>query len=357
MRIARLLVIAALLMIPVAARAQEMSVFRLDGPTARRAGDSTVTSAFLVQPGIMIEGAGLRTWTIPMIEDSMAVHAPGIRFWSQSCQDALQHDLRIFPQSTAMQADGDSAVTVFVAVIEPQDSALVTVRKFKGNGKRSVAPWTQLVTLTRTRVTSVKRAMQAAIEARSAGFAPALTRGTRADSTEFVQVWSALAAHHAAKDFATARRLLVTSPNVNDRLAAVVIVSAFDDRDEAWHALAGALLDQNDLVRDYARAALQAFANDLARPVDWRGGAAEVHALLQGSDLWSFPETLDLLVKTGVGPELAAPLLKNGGHAVLLFAGARNMWARGPAQRFLRAIRGEDLGGNPEAWRGWIATL
>lgn len=348
---------AAVVALPHAAGAQGPQSFHAGGVGLEARADSAVTSVFLREPGLLVEGVGLERWTFQMIQDSLAVDAPGVAFWRQYCSDAYQRDLDIFPQSVAIQNQGDSAVTVFVAIIEPQDSALVTVRQFTGNPERSLAPWPTLVDLARTRLTVMQAGMVAGIHARAAGLTPALTRGTRADSVELTGLWTALATHGAAEEAATARHLLTTSPNVYDRLAAVAILSSFDQEDAAWHALVGALLDPNDLVREYARAVLRAFTVDFTRRIDWRPAAPELHALLQGSDLWSLNETLDMLVATGAGPELAKPLLKNGGHAVLLYAGAQNPWARGPAYRFLRAVSGKDLGGVPARWQDWIATL
>lgn len=339
------------------AAAQGPQAIRTSRAVSRAIDDSTVSTVFLSEPGTLVEAAGLKRWTIPMIQDSLAVYSPGMTLYRQSCRDAFQRDFTIFPQSVVVQTDVDSQVTVFLAVIEPQDAGLITVRKFMGDPEQSRAPWPQLVELTRTRFGQVRQGMLESITARAGGLAPALTKGTRADSVEFTQVWATLAAHQTAEDLTTARQLLLSSPNVHDRLAALVILSNFDQNDAAWHALAGALLDPHGMVREYARAVLRAFTADFPRRVDWRPAAAELHALLQGSDLWSLNETLDMLVATGVGPELAAPSLKDGGYGLMLFAGARNPWARFPAYRFLHAISGQDLGGNPETWRRWIASL
>lgn len=319
--------------------------------------DSTVTSTIVREPGVLVEVAGLKRWTVPMIQDSLNAYVPGTSLFRKDCKDAIQREFTIFPQSVIIQNAADSAVTIFLAVIEPGDKKLITVRTFTGDPKRSSAPWTGLSELTRTRFTSVRNAMLLNVEARAAGLTPVLTKALRADSVEFTRVWDLLATQRTPKDLAAARQVLATSPNAYDRLAAIVILSGFDHDDAAWHALIGALLDPKDTVREYARAVLQSFGRNFTRTVDWGPAAPDVHAVLQGSDLWSLTETLDLLVATGVQPELAVPLLRGGGNGVLMFAGAQNSWARGPAYRFLHAISGKDLGGNPEQWRKWIASL
>lgn len=63
---------------------------------------------------------------------------------------------------------------------------------------------------------------------------------------------------------------------------------------------------------------------------------------------------MNLLAATGAGPELAAPFLRDGGHAVLLLAGMEWAWPREAAHRLLRALSGADHGDDVGRWRTWI---
>src|SRR5690242_3064355 len=121
-------------MIPIAALAAALLVGPPAPPAALRGpvvapADSAIQTVFYRELSVFVEVAGLKRWTPKMIADSMASKTGGA-FWRQGCKDKPQRDLAIFPQSVAIQVLGDSAVTVFAAVIEPQDSGLVTVRKF-----------------------------------------------------------------------------------------------------------------------------------------------------------------------------------------------------------------------------------
>jgi hypothetical protein len=308
------------------------------------------------KPGATVEVLGLRHWTPAMIQDTMDVRAPGESLTSHACAATLKGKLG-FPEAIAVRFRGDSATNVLVALIEPQDSALVKKRVIVEDTTRSLAPWAPLVTLARTQPGVLQMAVLAHVQARGVGLAPVVPASIASDSAAVREVWAYLDAHRSGAEAAAAQRVLRTSPNVYDRIAAVAVLASFDHEDATWHALVGALLDPQDRVRILASALSRSFTLALPRRVDWRPAAAELHAVLNGSALFALHEVLDMLVATGVERELAAPLLKGGGHAVVMYAGSEKGWARGPAYRFLRAVSGQDLGGTPANWRAWIQSL
>lgn len=344
----RLALAVAIAVLPRAAHAQEA--------TPDRSSDARVTSVSRAELGVLVEAAGLQHWTLERVENAVA--EAGMSLFATRAEPRRLRTLPdTFPQGVIYQGRGDSAVTVFVALVEPEDAHLVKVRAIGEDTTGSRVQWPVLGELARAPFGVLERGVRERIRARAAGLRPKLLASMLADSAELRGVWRTLDAHSTSEDAAAAREVLTTSPHVDDRVAAVAILSSFPEEDAAWHALVGALLDPNDRVREYAHAVLHAFLSDYPRRVDWRPAAADLHALLAGSVLMYLPDVLDLLVATGVGPELAGPLLEDGGHAVLMFAGAQNPWARGPAHRFLRAVSGRQSSATPAEWRAWIAEL
>jgi hypothetical protein len=166
-----------------------------------------------------------------------------------------------------------------------------------------------------------------------------------------------MAAHATSRDFATARRLLATSPDYRTRVAAVAVLMNFVGRDEAVRALFLALLESDGMVKGMASAALQAVQRDRPRPVAWRPAAPAVHAVLDGTSLFHLPLATRLLVATGATPADADPFLRGGGRMLLAFLGAQQPDLRQGARALLTALRGADLGGDVAPWRAWIASL
>lgn len=315
-----------------------------------------VTSQFLAQRGALIEILGLGRWTPAMLQDSLAVRAPNASPTSPKLAATLRDKLG-FPETMAQRQAGDSAVNVLIAVIEPQEKARIRRRNLGTDKAASPnSPWPELAQLARTKLGLLSDALEPPIYARSVGLPPAVPLELRPDSSEVRQVWATLERHRQSASVNAANKVLSSSPNVYDRLGAVAVLSNFENEDAAWHAMAGAILDPDTSVSALARRVLRSFATHAPRNVDWRPAAQDLHAILNGSALARLGTVLDVLVITGAGPDLAKPLLNDGGHAVLMFAGAANPAFRLPSHRLLRAVSGENRG-TPEEWRAWIAGL
>lgn len=320
--------------------------------------DRQVTAQFYAERGLLVEILGLQRWTPTMLSDSVRVHARGRSFASRSLPATLREKLG-FADAVWEQTPGDSGLNVLVILLEPQDSVRVRRRVIAGDtAAPSRAPWPLLVKHARTQRSWLADVLGPPAYARAVGRPPVVPVPLRPDSTAVREVWTVLAAHRSESDLTTARQLLTSSPSPHDRLAALSILTNFERDDRAWHAAVGALLDADTLVSDFADRVLGIFGAYASRRVDWRPATTDLHAILDGSALFALPRILDLLVRTGIGPELAAPLLHDGGHAVLLLAGASSPAVRRASYRFLRAVSGgADRGGMPAEWQSWIAEL
>jgi hypothetical protein len=61
-------------------------------------------------------------------------------------------------------------------------------------------------------------------------------------------------------------------------------------------------------------------------------------------------------IALAAGPELASPLLSNGGEALLDLLDSRYPWLQKPAHDLLAALHGADLPSS-DAWRAWVESL
>lgn len=323
--------------------------------------EAQVTSTVVRESGRTLEVVGLRRWTLAMVQDSIDKYAPGMSLFSHGCAATLRVELKFAEAASFMVRGRDPQKhRNVVFLIEPQDSALVRHRALPRDTTGSTAPWTPLVSWVRAKDPLVRQVILARIQARGTDTLGTLLAaldsqpGARARAGE-IQAY--LDRHATAADAKMARRILAESPYLFDRVAAVAILSSFDKDDTTWWALAGALLETDGSVRARASDVLAAFAHWRPRPVEWRPAAGEVHAILNGGNFWALPYVLNVLVATGAGPELAAPFLRDGGHAVLLLAGMEWEWPRNAAHRLLRTLSGADYGGDISAWRAWIGGL
>jgi hypothetical protein len=300
-------------------------------------------------PGKTVEVIGLRDWTVPMLQDSLRKYGNGVTLESHACAGVLREKLG-FPAAavqTITTAGEDEYVAV--SVVEPAYRARVRRVVVGSDTVAFRAGWEEAgAILSRT-----PRALYGAMLSDGARTVPAFAA---ADSVEIRVLWAFMDAQRTPEGYAAVRQVLAADPTRYDRLLAALVLQTPPADDATAHTLVRAILDDDDSVAQLAARALERMAKE-RREIDWAPVAGEVHALLDGSNLFQLDEIMNALVESGADGRWAAPFLAGGGHAVLarLDAESPHMWQ--PAHRLLVALRGEDLGRAPAPWRAWIASL
>ena len=207
------------------------------------AGSVTAQTPTMIHlPGRTIEVVGLERWTVQMVQDSMNRYSPGDSLQSHACAAILRYKLH-FADAAATYLPGlapDSGLYVFVAVVEPQDSARVHFRSVdpRFDTLNIASEWLQGAELVRRHSMGFQL-----------GIATYLTRSmppwAAQDSTGVRFMWEYLDAHRASKDAAAARQTLRDDPNMLDRMVAVAVLLNFSDSDSTWWALTDVLLESD----------------------------------------------------------------------------------------------------------------
>lgn len=309
----------------------------------------------LTLPGKRVEVVGLRRWTIAMIQDSLRKYAEGVGLDSHACAAALRYKLG-FADASATDYGvwrGDSLRSIFVAVVEPQDSAHVHYRGAPMDTTVFKPEWAPVARLVDRHMGELIFVLDAASQK---------TRASRPvpkglDSTAASKISAFLESQVSAVDERDARQVLLRDPNDRTRIVAAAILARFTSSDATLATLVDAMLESDGRVKEVAGHILENVTQDGPRPVDWRNSAAALHGILDGTSLFLAHTTMDLLVATRVDSSLAGPLLRNGGRTVLDFLGAQHPWPRESAHRLLVALSGRDFGYDVDRWRQWIAQL
>jgi hypothetical protein len=319
--------------------------------------------AILTMPGKSVEVIGLKRWTIPMIQDSMAKYAPGESLASHACAAVLRYKLG-FADASAITYEmyvgsirSDTTEQTVVTVVEPQDSARVHYRYVPLDTTGPYRPWRWAVDVVGSRPGVVQVALVSYRRWRKDSTHNTLPTWARPDSVAILAYWRFMASHARQADYRTASQVLLHDRNYRNRVVAVSILANFVDRDATLHTLVEAVLEADGMVKSMAATVLERVTNEAPRPVDWRPAHSGLHAILDGTSLFQFPTTMRLLLATGADTTLAKPLLANGGEMVLAYLGAHHALSRETAHKLLIALAGRDLGEDVIAWRQWIATL
>jgi hypothetical protein len=289
-----------------------------------------------------------------MVQDSLARYAPHDSLQSHACAAALRYKIGFADASSGTFTTNDGTPLVIVAVREPQDSARVHYRVVKLDTLHSRADWRAVSDVMQHRPDIFWPAIQNYLD-----HGPGATRSWRsqADSAKAAALVRFVSKRTSPNDFRTARKVLVTSPNMFDRATAALILGNFPQRDEAWWALAEAAREIDGQARGVAVETLVAISRRYPRRVPWTPVASGIHAMLDGTSLSVVPALTEVLTRTQAGPSDAVGFLRNGGDMLARYLDSSEPSLVWRAHALLVQLHGGDLGNSSRPWRDWIATL
>ncbi|MEP6620664.1 MAG: hypothetical protein ABJE47_15170 [bacterium] len=313
-------------------------------------------------PGLTVEVIGLRRWSLPMISDSLAKYAPGESLASHACIANLRYKLGFadanivgFDTVDIRETDTTRRGTMIVLVREPQDSARVhpVIRAIDNTPRYE--EWRPVTHVFLADVPVFLDFYQAYLRQDSS----AIPGGQSVrDSLDWAAMTQLLAHEHTNSGFTKAIHVLDQSPSNPDRSVAILILSRYPDREEAWRALLMAAVEDHQwLDSGIAQEALQVMSARHPRPVDWAPVAPVIRNVLDGTALPALIPVIDVLLRTGVDQRSAAGLLKGGGEVLTALLEVSSSEVAKPAHDLLVKLRGQDLGNAPGPWRKWIGTL
>ncbi len=312
-----------------------------------------------------VEVIGLKRWTAAMLADSLGVHAPGVSlFQTKECTKALTsrlHFSSVYIEKLVVGRPGDNAQSVVIRLVEPQDSAQIRWRRGLRDTLPARSEWADLF---RVLSSPAGRLQEGDLVSRLGLYGLFLRDSTAArqlanafgfDADRAVSFWRVLRTHRSERDRVLALSAVSTDGNPQNRMVAAAVLVNFPGSDETWRALADALRDPYPGVNSAALASLALLGSDFARHVDWRPAASTLRAILDGTNLQAFLQTMVVLHQTSISPALARPLLRRGGELVLANVVAADERSRRAAEALLL-----DLSGRATAlddWGKWIRSL
>lgn len=310
--------------------------------------------AIIETPKARIELIGLHTWSLRMIEDSLAVYAPRDSLTGHACAAILRGKLHFADASVNAflgypEMNGRNYVAI--TVVEPQDSSRIHYKAFRYDSIPARPEWAAAFTAMRTQELA-QRAIQ------SPNFY--LSKLSPGDSAQFAKVSAIhglLETHRSGTDLADARRTLETDPAYANRVVAAIILGNFADRDEAWYALVDAIRDPVGMVSGVASQVLSAMTKASPRTIDWSPMATQLRYIIDGTNLFGFDVTLRTLTATNVSPMLASALLRGGGDIVRAKLQSRAPGVKDGVTGFLAQLSGLPATSESTTLTRWMDSL
>jgi hypothetical protein len=288
----------------------------------------------------------------------MAEKAPGKPLGQ--CAEVLTGQLGFASANARRSTGADGKPHVVVTVVEPHKAERIREKPPFPDTLPKVASWRDGIELYENQNGAFQLALGFLPVWRSEG--PAGVAGLETDlpqdAPHIRSFWAFLDRHRAQQDRELALWTLANDGNESNRAVAAALLANFGESNLTWWALLDAQRDPRHSVAATAHQALVTLAAISARAVDWVPAQRSIHYLLQGTHVFTFTGTLDVLRKTGLAPELAPALLsKGGGDLILAHLRAQDRGAREPARAFLVHLAGKDHGADPAAWARWMESL
>lgn len=312
------------------------------------------TQEVLITPQARVEVVGLKRWTVPMIQDSLARYAPHDSLTSHACAAILRLKLG-FPDAAATYFGPDESgrERIVVAVVEPQDSALVRYRALAPDSLPDIAEYAAAVTVFR----SHNHELQALIQDSTFLVARAVAAPTDARRQLLEPVRRLLLSGRTASGHRRAIAVLARDRNPYNRVMALLVLSGFPEEPSTWWTLADELRYPNGMVGATASQLLTTLSRYAPRAVDWVPALDGLEAIMAGTNLFAQPQLLEVLTRTKVAPRLAGPLLQAGAPLLLARLRASREAGHDVTRAFLEQVSGEHLGDDLDAWTRWVTSV
>ena len=312
------------------------------------------TQEVLETPNTRVEVLGLKRWTVPMIQDSLARYAPQDSLTSHACAAILRMKLKFADAAASyFGRDGGGRELIVVAVVEPQDSALVRYRTPAPDSFPDIAQYAAAIAVFRNHNQDFQHFIQdsAFLVAHSA------SRTTDARRNFLEPVRRLLLSEHSRGGQRRAANVLLRDRNPYNRSMALLVLSGFPKSTTTWLTLANELRDPYGMVSGTASQIITTLARYSPRTFDWSPGLDGLEAVMAGTNLFAQLPLIEVLTRTKVAPNLARPLLRSGAPFLLARLRASPEAGRDLARALLEQLSGEHYGQDLAAWTQWVASV
>jgi len=308
----------------------------------------------LETPKTRVEVLGLRRWTVPMIQDSLARYAPGDSLTSHACAAILRGKLKFADASASyFDRDGTGRELIVVAVVEPQDSALVRYLSPAPDSLPDLARYSGAIAAFRNYNGDFQRLIQDS--AFLVGHSP--PRQPDAVWTRLGPVRLLMSSEQTTAGQRRAARVLARDRNPYNRMMALVVMSGFPKSDVTWLILANELRYPDGMVSATASQLIATLARYAPRTVDWRPGLDGVTAVMAGTNLFAQLLLIEVLTKTKISTALAPPVMRAGTPLLLARLAASRQAGSDRTRELLEQLSGQKYGNDVTAWTRWAVTV
>lgn len=172
-------------------------------------------------------------------------------------------------------------------------------------------------------------------------------------SKEVMPFWEYLLSKKNIDEMNLALWVLNNDLNLMNRKVALAILLNFSNYDSIWWTVLNLQRFKDSQLSSPAISTLRALGKS-PRKVNWGPATASIINIINGTNLFAFQITLEILTKTEISPELANSLLKNSSELIISYLNAKHDITREVAIKFIQQVSGEKDLKNSNDCKMWL---
>ena len=165
--------------------------------------------------------------------------------------------------------------------------------------------------------------------------------------------WKFLETKNTISDLNLAMWIINYDSNPSNRKIAISILLNFKEFDSVWWTLMNLQRDKDDRLSGLAINALRTFS-EAPHKIDWSPAIIPIKYIINGTKLFAFQNTLEVLTKTKISTNIANKLLDGSYELLLAYLNAEHDKTREVAINFVRQISGDEELDNAKACKKWL---
>ena len=168
--------------------------------------------------------------------------------------------------------------------------------------------------------------------------------------------WDFILSQNDVKDMNLALWILKNDSNKKNRKIALAILLNFSEYDSVWWTLMNL---QRYVEQKFSIPAIEVLRalNKNPRKINWAPAINSIKYILNGTNLFAFQNSLDVLTNTQISSDLSGVILKNSSDLILTYLNAKHDKTREVATKFIQQISGDNKLTNAELCKKWLLSI
>lgn len=166
--------------------------------------------------------------------------------------------------------------------------------------------------------------------------------------------WEFIQLKKNIEDMNLALWVLGNDSNENNRKIALAILLNFSNHDAVWWAVMNLQRYEDQMFSLLAMSVLIELNKNYSHKIDWTPAVGSIKCIMNGTTVFAFKSTLEVLAGTKISPDLSKYILENSSDLIMAYLNAEHEDTRETAVKFIKQICGDDKIKTADDCKAWL---